>query len=163
MRFVLVCAACGSAVVLVRLKYGGPGAVRPQEETPSHCSNRNCPNSSKRTKPAADWYRRASLDRDPRADHAPRTFQMLASLTYTPPRPLPEGPPRVSVPCKTLAGGIPQGKLLKGLSAAKPPAPSPETPGAGFGVNSRKAPHELRRGRCCRQVHANSTSVGGPP
>lgn len=64
MRSILVCAACGSAVVLVRLKYSGPGARGPQEEVPSHCSNRNCPNSRKGMKRASDWYHRASLGRD---------------------------------------------------------------------------------------------------
>lgn len=64
MRSILVCAACGSAVVLVRLKHDGPGAKGPQDEIPSHCSNRNCANSSKLTKPTIDWYRRASLGRE---------------------------------------------------------------------------------------------------
>jgi hypothetical protein len=64
MRSILVCAACGSAVVSARLKYGGPGAREAQEEIPSHCSNRNCANSSKGMKPTVDWYRRATLGRD---------------------------------------------------------------------------------------------------
>lgn len=62
MRAVLVCSACGSAVVLGRSKYGDPTENGLQIESPSHCSNLNCPNRGKRTKLSRDWYRSAAWD-----------------------------------------------------------------------------------------------------
>jgi hypothetical protein len=64
MRPVLVCSACGSAVAFSRSSHGEPKTAETQTQTPSHCSNLNCPNNRTRTMLARSWYRRTSRDRE---------------------------------------------------------------------------------------------------
>jgi hypothetical protein len=56
MQNIIVCSTCGSAVVMAKSEAGTDQASLRETGVPSHCSNRNCRNSFKDSKPAPNWF-----------------------------------------------------------------------------------------------------------